>query len=233
MEQEAKNTLQMRVQALRPSKEILIFMKIKQSYTFKIEFSVLCTMNLKVSLGLLLVVILQACSSIEVTQSRYGNGIGISFDQSSKNEEARVAEFRKRKHDEAMDRKYAVNPQPRILKEIAILPSNVARHLNREIPQNELQAEQHNSLNSGGEASTASKKLYEPMGENDIIEEVKSLEELRPESVHENQGNTYNLGYIGIVLIIAGLVLLLVGIPQAFSVIVLGVVLIILAYFLG
>lgn len=189
-------------------------------------------MNLKVSLGLLVVVLLQACSSIEVTQSRYGNGIGISFDKSSKKEEAKVAEFRKRKHDEAMDRKHQVNPQPRTLKEVSILPSKLAKKVNRAITQNGSQAEQHIMVNTEGKTNTINVKLNEPLG-HDGLDETKPIEELQPESVKESQGNTYNLGYIGILLIIVGLVLLVLCIPQAFSLIVLGVVLIILAYFLG
>lgn len=190
-------------------------------------------MNLKLGLGMLILVLLQACSSMEVTQSRYGNGLGISFGKSSKKEEAKTTEFRKRKRDEAMDRKHQVNPKPRSLSQVSIAPIEVAQKVKRSIKNSASQTEQYNTRSTEGNAQAVPLKAHEPQGQSIVIDEYKSNKNVQPVRVAESQGNTYNLGYIGLVLVIAGLVLLLVGIPQAFSVIVLGVVLIILAYFLG
>jgi len=188
-------------------------------------------MKLKVCVGLFIALFLQACSSIEITQSRYGNGIGVSFDKGGKLEEEKTTEFRKRKRDEFMDRTYKVNPKSRGIKTIATkLP--IAQKVRAFVPaiqQSKLRKENQEAEKSGEVGIEINSILGQSTGMN---AEAQITEE-SPEIKANTHGNTINLGYLGGLLIIAGLVLLLLGIGQGLSIIILGVVLIILAYFLG
>ena len=81
-------------------------------------------MNFKtttIAIGIVLL-ILQGCASLELTQSRYGNGIGISFGNGSANHDEKGTQFRERKRQEVQNRNFVVQSYRR---EMAPLKTNL------------------------------------------------------------------------------------------------------------
>lgn len=177
-----------------------------------------------------IVFILSSCSSLELTQSRYGNGIGLSLAKSSKKElkEARLIKLREKQ--EYLSKKYGHEiqsvsrvPQGKDLLSPEPLPAVV--NVNTEVTT--APEKKNESIES---LSTNTSLKFKA----DVPEEhIQELDIDHPEETEQTQGNMTNLGYLGAVLVIAGLILMLLGVGNGWGVLVLGVILIVVAYFLG
>lgn len=182
----------------------------------------------------LLFIILQGCSSIELTQSRYGNGLGVSFTKGGTKEELKAEAFRNRNHDEIHDKKYQVNPKQRELKtlptEQVVMESPLALNNNGAL----IEANIKISKNEGITSSVNHLQNPLPKNGNKLVEMPKGQQNAaEPAEVQQTQGGLSNLGYLGGVLVIVGLIFILLAIPSGYPLVVLGVVLIIIAYFFG
>lgn len=172
---------------------------------------------------------LSGCASLELTQSRYGNGLGLSLKSSKK--EIKNAEYIKlRERQEYANRKYktlqSVSKTPETIAfteergKSVLVDSKIDKTLNNNEKIRDI---------SISNASTSKVNNFALQG---IVADAQD-EPVIIQSSKESQGNMGNLGYLGGVLVIAGLVLMLLGIGGGWSVLVLGVILIVLAYFLG
>jgi hypothetical protein len=181
----------------------------------------------------MVLLILQGCSSIELTQSRYGNGLGISITKNSAQEEEKAEHFRNRKHDEVNDKRYAVNPISRKLTPLKTAEERSQETIEADksivvVAENEIVANEKFQVNHNILSTPI------PQKENTSSSSYPSIQsETIPAETAKTQGDLTSLGYLGAVLVVAGLIFILLGIGGGYSIIVLGVVLIILAYFIG
>jgi hypothetical protein len=177
--------------------------------------------------GLLL---LSGCATIELTQSRYGNGIGLSL-KSSKKEIDKANYIKLRERQTYLNQKY---PSLTRIKRTPIqLDLGLQENNDINLKSINLPSNQRISKEATPVIPTADLEEQEENWRLAEIPEEKNQEPKEQMKSKETQGDMGNLGYLGAVLVIAGLILMLLGIPNGWSVLVLGVILIIIAYFLG
>jgi len=177
--------------------------------------------------------LLQSCSTMEITQSRYGNGIGIAFDNGKDVNEHDADHFRNRKSDEANHKKWmqqavAVQSRQTVIQTTPDL--EFENLLSEAIPARENIAIDGSIIKSKDDPNTFM-NAKTALDLNQPIDVAKN--EANPVNAEKTTGSTSNLGYLGGILIIVGLIFFLLGYPVAITLVALGVLLVVLAYFLG
>ncbi len=179
---------------------------------------------------ILALILLSSCSSLELTQSRYGNGIGVSFGGGNTvQEEKKAREFRSRKQEELLHKKYierhTFSKRKPVLETADVSRDKLASYIHRSsLPKTE-------SKTYGRTVAQAHRKVETRLPVGVMTSEASIVS--KPKAQTRVQGDLTNLGYLGAVLVIAGLIFMLLGIAAGLSVVVLGVIVIIIAYFLG
>ena len=190
--------------------------------------------SLKFSLAILVSIVMSSCSSIELTQSKYGNGIGISLQKNSEKETQKALAFRKRKHNEVVDKKFPLqNPISRSLNKVQF-EDNIPELIAQENLNPDYTAPTRTPSNPSLKKTVLIQKTVNKIVDKQLKGVEKLAERLdKPSETDQTQNDLSNLAYLGGVLVIAGLILMLLGVNNGWSVLVLGVILIIVAYFFG
>ncbi len=193
--------------------------------------------NLKTTTFILLAILLiQSCASVEITQSRYGNGLGISmgFESKKEKEAAKLMEERRTDIISQHQLQRATKNMKSRLPQVPLVSNTINFDEEFELESTENIANLAPAKNENAAPKAVSQSLN--TGETNFFKTEKTYQAAQldiPADVEKTQGDTTKLGYLGGLLIIVGLILIILTYGAGVSIVALGVVLIILAYFLG
>ncbi len=188
---------------------------------------------MKLKYLIILLIGIQACGTVDISKRRYSRGFNLQQNHHySKAEKTQIKAIELRLEEKKAMRDFKASMQElkskalqiQVLKSeklpidtIDLLAIDIEKLADRACINGKKIIEKHQISNS--------KSLQ--------INNKKELNILLPKTNNETLGATTNLGYLGVVLIVVGLVFLLLGVAGGVAIVSLGVILIILAYFLG